>query len=121
MTEPRDFVKTLGAVIDLAVDVINRPAVVHRFAAITDLTTIVDHQRAVMVEGGNPIGGEVSMLLDALAHIEAERSIGSDRGPEFCMVAGVLLPMVRGCMLRAIALRNRRPSTSDHDFRRGDR
>lgn len=113
----KDFAKTLGAVIDLALDVVNRPNMVTRLPAITELTAAVEAERAVMVEGDNPIRGEVSILLEVLGHIEAERLGGSTRSVEWCMVAGVLLPMVRQNLFDTL-LRRPRPATTDHDFRR---
>ena len=59
--------------------------------------------RAIMVEGRHPIGPEADMLLEALGHIEACRRIGDDAS-EWCMIAGVLLPMVKRAAGRAIEL-----------------
>lgn len=116
-----DFCGTISTVIDVAQDVINLPTFTSRLEAITHLTTAVDAQRALAAEGGNPIRGEVSMLLEALGHIEAERAGNNHvRASEWAMVGGVLLPMVRQNLALAIALRSRRPSTSEgHDFKRG--
>lgn len=122
MIAGRHPIDTLGAVVDLAVAVINRPAHVSRISEITDLALIVDSERARLAEGGALIRGEVAMLLDALMHIEAEREIG--RGPaigratQWRMVAGALLPMVQENMADLIALPDARPSTTDHDFGR---
>lgn len=119
MTDRDHFTRTLSAVIGLAVDVINRPALGTREASISDLTEKVDAARLVMVEGGNPIRGEVPILLEVLSHIEAERTFGSERAGDFCMVAGVLLVMVRRNLLSAMKLATRAPATTDHDFTRG--
>jgi hypothetical protein len=123
MIVTRDFVRTLGTVVDVAVDVINRPAIVSRIPAITDLAAVVDADRAVMVEGGPVVRGEASVLLDVLAHIEAERMQGGptiSRADRWCMVAGCLLPMVRENLADALQ-RRPRAATSDHDFGRAQR
>jgi len=125
MTLLRDFCAPIGDAIDLAVDVINRPTLSLRLPAITAAAEAVDQARAAMVEGGtNPIRAEVSMLLEALANVEGERTANNHfRAGEWCMVAGVLLPMVRQNLALALALRSRaRPATSEHDFQdRGKR
>src|SRR5205814_878492 len=75
MNAARDFVATLGAVVDIAVDVINKPRLPTRLPELTELALVVDAERTRMVEGGNPIRAEAGALLDVLAQIEAEREI----------------------------------------------
>lgn len=120
----RNFTATLSTVIDVAVDVINRPATVSRLPAITDLAMVVDTDRATMVEGGPVIRGEASVLLDVLAHIEAERLQSGptiSRADRWCMVAGVLLPMVRENLADALQRRPRASTSDGYDFKRGAR
>lgn len=118
-----NFCKTIGEVIVLAEDVLNRPALPSRLDKVTALSVVVEGESALFVEGGNPMRSEVAMLLEALANIEAERSdLNKTRALEFSMIAGALLPMVRRCMDVALHLGRRGPSTSDgHDFKSGRR
>lgn len=106
----------LGDLIDVAVTVINNGSG-ERMTRIVDLTERIEALRAQQIEGGNPVGAETSMLLEALGEIEQRRMTG-EVATDWSMVAGVLLPMVRVTALNVLALGARRPSTSDHDFAR---
>lgn len=114
-----NFVATIGTVVDVAIDVINRPTLVSRVPHLTDLAMLVDDQGAILVEGGNPIRAEVGVLLGVLAQVEGERQAGGnpDRAERWSMIAGALLPMVRANLADALAHRAR-AATTDHDFTR---
>lgn len=117
MNAAPDFSKLISAAVELADQVINRPSTACRLPAITDLVVSIEAARAVMVEGGNPIRGEVSMLLEACANIEAEREARDPfRAAEWGMVAGVLLPMARMNLAMALTLRMRRPASTEQDY-----
>lgn len=112
---------TLGDLIVMAERVINRPlAPGVAPVELAALATNVDIAAALAIEGSNPIGGEALMLAQALAEIASTRDDYA-RVTQWRMVAGTLLPMVRDCAFRAIALRARAPSTTDQDYPRGRR
>ena len=117
MIDARDeIVRTILDVAELAERAINRPS--HgNAAAIAVLATRVDKVRSALIEGGNPVGVEVDMLLDAAGEIDNSRG-DPERVTRWRMVAGVLLPMVRDCGVRALELRARLPSATDHDYRK---
>lgn len=118
-----NFTKTLGLVVDLACEMIVHPEwTASRLPKITELQIRVEAERAAMIEGVNPIRGEVAMLLEALANIEAERGEqNKTRADDFCKIAGVLLPMVRRCLVVALHLGTRGPVTSDQDYHKTGR
>jgi hypothetical protein len=76
------------------------------------------------IEGGNPIRVEVGQLLAALFEIEQARHDRNEtRAAQWCVVAFVLLQMVRDNVVDAMkhaAEHVAGVSTTDHDFvRRG--
>lgn len=117
MKTPHEFNARLAEVLDLARDVIDRPYLVQHLAEVAELSEALAADRALPFEGGNPIGAEASMLLDVVALIAECRAFKKElRARHWCMVAGVMIEMVKINMVDVLLLEARRPSTSDHDF-----
>lgn len=118
-----DFPTVLLRLIEVAENVILRPSHAPRLDQVTSIAATVEAARQIMVEGGNPLRMECSMLVDALAQIEMFRGAGEDP-TQWQMVASGLLPMVKNNMPRALDQRRKatRISTTEQDYhRRGTR
>ena len=84
----------------------------------TPLSEAIDDARALMIEGGNPIGAEASMLIECLAHVGRCRgTIERDLETKWLAIAAALLPMVQENL--AEAFERLRPMPADHVARGG--
>ena len=87
-------------------------------AALVDLDTEVDNARALMIEDGNPIGAEASMLIECLAHVGRCRgTLDRNLEAKWLAIAAALLPMVQENLSEA--LERLRPIPADRVARGG--
>jgi len=112
---PRDRLKILERVVDMAALVMRGPELPSRLPALASLAQSLDQVPAM----SGMILPETPLLLECLAEIEREREArNADREMHWLMVAGVLMPLVRENYAQAFAAVMRAPTTTDHDFQR---
>lgn len=117
----RGVVAFIVGVADLAGEIIARESISLRLANIAEHQAQLDGFCSRPIEGGNPIRVEVGQLLAALFEIEQARHDRNEvRAAQWCVVAFVLLQMVRDNVVEAMkhAAEHSRVATTDHDFKR---
>jgi hypothetical protein len=111
MSNAQRIADVLSALIGIAEIIIKAHAVPVDLTELVDLDAEIDNARALMIEGGNPIGAEASMLIECLAHVGRCRDT-LDRGLEakWLAIAAALLPMVQENLSEALDLLKMRPA-----------
>lgn len=118
MSHAQHIADVLSALIGVAEIIIKDQAVPVDLARLVDLDTEVDDARALMIEGGNPIRAEASMLIECLAHVGRCRdTIERELEAKWQAIAVSLLPMVQENL--AEAFERLRPIPADRVARGG--
>jgi hypothetical protein len=111
MSHAQHIVEVLSTLIGISDIIIKDHAMPVDLAGLVDLDTQIDDARAIMIEGGNPIGAEASMLIECLAHVGRSRQT-FERALEtkWLAIAAALLPMVQENLAEALELLKMRPA-----------
>lgn len=111
MSHAQHIVDVLSALIGVAKIMIQVHAIPVDLTELVDLDTEVDNARALMIEDGNPIGAEASMLIECLAHVGRSRqTLERELETKWLAIAVALLPMVQENLAEALELLKMRPA-----------
>jgi hypothetical protein len=111
MSQAQPIADVLSALIGVAEIVIKDHSLPVDLAGLVGLDTEIDDARAFMIEGGNPIGAEASMLIECLAHVGLCRAtLDRDLEAKWLAIAAALLPMVQENLSEALELLKMRPA-----------
>jgi hypothetical protein len=103
MSSAQHVADVLSALIGVAEIIIKDHAVPVDLARLVDLDTEIDDARILMIEGGNPIGDEASVLIKCLKHVGHCRfSLERTSEAKWQAIAVSLLPMVQENLAKAL-------------------
>jgi hypothetical protein len=118
MSNAQRIADVLSALIGVAEIIIKTHAVPVDLSELVDLDAEIDNARALMIEGGNPIGAEASMLIECLAHVgRCRQTFEIEMESKWQLIVAALLPMVRENL--AQAFERLRPVPADRVARGG--
>jgi hypothetical protein len=111
MSHAQHIADVLSALIGVAEVIIKDHSMPVDLVRLVDLDVEVDSYRALMIEGGNPIGAEASMMIECLAHVGRCRdTLDRELEAKWQVIAAVLLPMVQENLAEALELLKMRPT-----------